>query len=58
LNISKIEAGKMTIEVLNFDLVKTIESNLDIMAARAFRRAPRRFGAVSPQKSHPQKQNA
>ena len=36
LDFSKIEAGKMRIEVLNFDLVKTIESTLDIVAARAF----------------------
>jgi two-component system, sensor histidine kinase and response regulator len=36
LDFSKIEAGKMTFEVLNFDLVKTIESSLDIVAARAF----------------------
>jgi signal transduction histidine kinase/DNA-binding response OmpR family regulator len=36
LDFSKIEAGKMTFEVLNFDLVKTIESTLDITAARAF----------------------
>jgi two-component system sensor histidine kinase/response regulator len=36
LDLSKIEAGKMTIEVLDFDLVKTIESTLDIVAARAF----------------------
>jgi signal transduction histidine kinase/CheY-like chemotaxis protein len=36
LDFSKIEAGKMTFEVLNFDLIKTIESTLDIVAARAF----------------------
>jgi two-component system sensor histidine kinase/response regulator len=36
LDYSKIEAGKMTIEVLNFDLVQTIESTLDIVAASAF----------------------
>jgi signal transduction histidine kinase/DNA-binding response OmpR family regulator len=36
LDFSKIEAGKMTFEVLNFDLVKTIESSLEIVAARAF----------------------
>jgi two-component system sensor histidine kinase/response regulator len=35
LDYSKIEAGKMTIEVLNFDLVKTIESTLDIVASSA-----------------------
>jgi two-component system sensor histidine kinase/response regulator len=36
LDYSKIEAGKMTIEVVNFDLVQTIESTLDIVAASAF----------------------
>ncbi len=36
LDYSKIEAGKMTIEVLNFDLLQTIESTLDIMASSAF----------------------
>jgi signal transduction histidine kinase/DNA-binding response OmpR family regulator len=36
LDFSKIEAGKMTFEVRDFDLVKAIESTLDILAARAF----------------------
>ena len=36
LDYSKIEAGKMTIEVLNFDLVQTIESTLDMVATSAF----------------------
>jgi two-component system sensor histidine kinase/response regulator len=35
LDFSKIEAGKMAMEVLNFDLVKTIESTFDIVAAGA-----------------------
>ena len=33
LDFSKIEAGKMTFEVLNFDLIRTIESSLDIVAS-------------------------
>jgi two-component system sensor histidine kinase/response regulator len=36
LVFSKIEAGKMTIEVINFDLINTIEGTLDIVAASAF----------------------
>ncbi len=36
LDFSKIEAGKMDIEVINFDLVETVESTLDIVAAGAF----------------------
>jgi two-component system, sensor histidine kinase and response regulator len=36
LDFSKIEAGKMTFEVVNFDLITTIESTLDIVAAGAF----------------------
>jgi two-component system sensor histidine kinase/response regulator len=36
LDFSKLEAGKMTMEVVDFDLVQTVESTLDILAARAF----------------------
>jgi PAS domain S-box-containing protein len=36
LDYSKIEAGKMAIEVLDFDLLQTIENSLDIVAASAF----------------------
>jgi signal transduction histidine kinase len=46
LDFSKIEAGKMTFEVLDFDLVKTIESTLDIVAARAFNKGVELINSV------------
>ena len=46
LDFSKIEAGKMTFEVLNFDLVRTIESSLDIVAARAFNKGVELINSV------------
>jgi two-component system sensor histidine kinase/response regulator len=46
LDFSKIEAGKMVFEVINFDLVKTIESTLDIVAAGAFSRGIELVNAV------------
>jgi two-component system, sensor histidine kinase and response regulator len=36
LDFSKIEASRMSIEVVDFDLIRTIESTLDILATRAF----------------------
>jgi two-component system sensor histidine kinase/response regulator len=35
LDFSKIEAGKLAMETLDFDLVETIESTLELLAARA-----------------------
>jgi two-component system, sensor histidine kinase len=35
LDFSKIEAGKLTFEILDFDLVETVESAIDAMAERS-----------------------
>jgi signal transduction histidine kinase len=33
---SKIEAGKLTFEILDFDLIETVEGALEVMAESAF----------------------
>jgi len=46
LDFSKIEAGKLTFELLDFDLVETVESTLDMMAERAHSRGIELTGAI------------
>jgi two-component system, sensor histidine kinase len=48
LDFSKIEAGKLTFEMLDFDLVETVESTLDMMAERAHGRGIELAGAMQP----------
>ena len=38
----------MAFEILDFDLVKTIESSLDIVAARAFNKGVELVNAIQP----------
>jgi signal transduction histidine kinase len=48
LDFSKIEAGKLTFEILDFDLVETVESTLDMMAERARSRGIELIGTIQP----------
>ena len=47
LDFSKIEAGRLTFEVLNFDLIETIESTLDMLAQRAHDKGLELVGTVA-----------
>jgi two-component system sensor histidine kinase/response regulator len=46
LDFSKIDAGKLTFEILDFDLVETVESTLEMMAERAHGRGIELTGAI------------
>jgi two-component system, sensor histidine kinase and response regulator len=48
LDFSKIEAGKMIMEIVDFDLVQTVESTLDILAARAFSKGIELVASIPP----------
>jgi signal transduction histidine kinase len=48
LDFSKIESGTLAFEILDFDLVETVESALDIMAERAHGRGIELAAAIQP----------
>jgi predicted ATPase/signal transduction histidine kinase/DNA-binding response OmpR family regulator/HPt (histidine-containing phosphotransfer) domain-containing protein len=49
LDFSKIEAGKLRIEVVDFNLLKTIETTLEIVAARAFGKGIELVSSIPPE---------
>jgi signal transduction histidine kinase len=49
LDLSKIEAGKIALEIVDFDLVETIEGTLDLLAERAQRKGLELISAIHPE---------
>ena len=48
LDLSKIEAGKLAIEEIEFDLVRTIESAGDVLAVKAYQKQLDMFNIIDP----------